>query len=404
MGCFICKNSTLFKFLDLGAQPPSDAFLRKEDLGKSETTYPLSLCFCDVCGLVQLQDVVDPEVLFRDYVYTTGMNNSLRANFKVLVEMLVTRFSLTKGDFVIDIGSNDGTLLSFYAPFGVRTLGVDPSSASALAKEKGIPTLVDFFNAQTAARVASEYGKAKVITATNVFAHVGDIDSFMQGLAAALREDGVFVSESGYLLDMVETLGYDAIYHEHLRYYSLRPLTILFERFGMEIFDVERIPSHNGSIRVFAGFKGIHQKVPSVGELLALEEKYGLYDETIFIQFAKRVYAHKDALIALLAKGKKAGKRIVGIGAPAKGNTLLNFCGITPDIVDCLLEKSDLKIGLYAPGTHIPVVSEALLYTEQPDLALLLSWNLADELVLKLKQDGFKGEFIIPFPAPKIVH
>ena len=404
MRCFICGDTKLSKFLDLGHQPPSDAFLSKGDLKKPEARYPLALYFCEQCGLVQLGYIVDPELLFRDYVYTTGMNNSLRANFKALVESLVSRYSLGKGDLAVDIGSNDGTLLSFYTAFGVRTLGVDPSSASLLAKEKGIATMVDFWNEKTATAAVAVHGKAKIITATNVFAHVGDLDSFMRGLQVSLMEDGVFVSESGYLLDMIETLGYDAIYHEHLRYYSLRPLMTLFGSFGMEIFDVERIPSHNGSIRVYAGRKGVHPKAPTVEDLLKLEDSKGLYSKDTFAHFAQRVHAHKGALTKILSEARSAGKRIVGIGAPAKGNTLLNFCGLTEDTVECLLEKSDLKIGLYAPGTHIPVLSEALLSTEKIDFALMLSWNITPELVAKLRKSGYAGAFIIPFPEPKIMH
>ncbi|MDO8594370.1 MAG: class I SAM-dependent methyltransferase [bacterium] len=404
MSCFICQNKYLFRFLNFGNQPPSDAFVRKEDIGKPETKYTLSLYFCGECGLVQLGYAVDPNMLFRDYVYTTGMNNSLRKNFRELVDKIVFRFALGRSDLAIDIGSNDGTLLENYASHNVSTLGVDPSSVAAIAVSKGIKTVRDFWNKGTAERIVKEYGKAKVVTATNVFAHVEDLDSFMRGLQAGLRDDGVFISESGYLLDMVETLGYDAVYHEHLRYYSLKPLTVLFERFGMEMFDVEHIPSHNGSIRVYAARKGAYAKTSSIGELLAQEERKGLHTKETLVQFAKRAYAHRDAFTALLTGIKKSGKRIVGIGAPAKGNTLLNFCGITTETIDCLLEKSELKIGLYAPGTRIPVVSESLLYSERPDFALILSWNLASELMPKLRANGYKGAFIIPFPEPKIVH
>lgn len=403
MTCFICKSNNLFRFLNLGAQPPSDAFVRKEDLEKPEATYPLELSFCEDCSLVQLGYIVDPKLLFTEYVYTTGMNNSLRANLKVLVEKLVQRFKLAPGDFAIDIGSNDGTLLSNYAPFGVKALGIDPSSASAIAIKNGIPTLVEFFSEKAATAAAKKHGQAKIITATNVFAHVADIDSFMRGIQVLLAKDGAFVSESGYLLDMLETLGYDAMYHEHLRYYSLQPLTELFERFGMEIFDVERIPSHNGSIRVYAAFKGAYPKSASVTELLAVEESNALHKKETFLQFARRVYKHRDALRLILIGAKKEGKRVVGIGAPAKGNTLLNFCGITPDSVDCLLEKSDLKIGLFAPGSRIPVLSEEKLFEDQPEYALLLSWNLSEELIPKLRARGYKGKFIIPFPRITVV-
>lgn len=403
MACFICGGGELFRFLDLGNQPPSDAFLRKEDLEKPEAQYPLALYFCAACTLVQLGYVVSPEALFTEYVYTTGMNNSLRANFKALVEGLVARFKLTKSDFVVDIGSNDGTLLSYYAPFGVKALGIDPSSASALAIEKGIPTLREFFNEKTAATVLKKYGKAKVITATNVFAHMPELHSFMRGIDTLLAPGGAFVSESGYLLDMIATGGYDAVYHEHLRYYSLRPLLRLFSDFGLEVFDVERIPSHNGSIRVYAARRGAYPVKSSVAELLAEEEKAGLYRKETFTEFGKRARAHREALAALLRKLKKDGNRIVGIGAPAKGNTLLNFCGIGAETIGALFEKSQLKIGLFAPGSRIPVKSEELLFSEQPDYALMLSWNLADELIPKLRSKGFKSKFIIPFPEITVV-
>lgn len=389
--------------MDLGQQPPSDAFLRRDDVEKPEPTYPLALSFCGECGLVQLGCVVDPNLLFRDYVYTTGTNNSLRANFKALVERLAERFKISETSLVIDIGSNDGTLLENYAPHTRKALGVDPSSAALLAEKKGIKTIRDFFTEAVAERVLREYGKAKLITATNVFAHVQELNSFMLGIETLLQKDGVFVSESGYLLDMVHTLGYDAMYHEHLRYYSLRPLTVLFEKFGMEIFDVERIPSHNGSIRVYVAKKGAYPKAEAVGVLLNVEKREKLYDVQTFIAFAKRVNEHRESFSELLSGIRASGNRIVGIGAPAKGNTLLNSCGITPRIVEALLEKSELKIGLYAPGSHIPVVSEEKLFAEQPEYALLLSWNLTDELIHKLKAKGYRGKFILPFPTPVVV-
>lgn len=403
MACFICGRRELFKFLDMGHQPPSDAFLRNEDLKKPEAKYPLELFFCEECGLVQLGFIVDPKELFTEYVYTTGTNNSLRANFKELVEKLVRRFKLGKSDFAVDIGSNDGTLLSYYAPFGVRVLGIDPSSAAAIAEREGIPTLREFFNEKTARAAAKEHGQPRVITATNVFAHMPEMNSFMHGITMLLMPDGVFVSESGYLPDMLETGGYDAVYHEHLRYYSLKPLLFLFEKFGMEIFDVERIPSHNGSLRVYAGFRGAHKKRASVRALLVLEEKSGLYEKKTFTDFARRVAAHRNGLKKTVREIKNSGKRVVGIGAPAKGNTLLNYCGFTSKNIEYLAEKSALKMGLFAPGSHIPVVSEERMLKEQPEYALMLSWNLADELIQKLRSKGFKGKFIIPFPEITVV-
>ncbi len=403
MHCQVCGGSDLTQFLSLGDQPPSDAFLKKEDLEKPEATYPLDLLFCASCSLVQLGYIVDPDLLFRDYVYTTGSNNALRANFKDLVENAVKTYKLGVGDFVVDIGSNDGTLLENYLAHGVTVLGIDPSSAAELAQKKGIPTVQDYFNVENAQKVVQKNGRARVITATNVFAHVSALDSFMQGVVALLDERGVFISESSYIVDMVEGVQYDSIYHEHLRYYSVRSLVTLFERYGMEIARIEHIQSHGGSLRVFAAKKGAFSISPEIEQLAKDEEKKGFYELGTYQAFAERVENIKRELITIVGEFKKKGAHIVGIGAPAKGNTLLNFCGLDTDFIDYLTEKSELKVGLFAPGTHIPVVAESRMLEEQPEAALLLSWNLADELIPKLKHLGYQGRFIIPNPTPRVV-
>lgn len=402
MVCTVCGSSAPNKFLSLGHQPPSDAFVTKEQLESPEVTYPLDVLFCKTCSLVQLGYAVDPDVLFRDYVYNSGTNNSLRANFKNLVDRLAAKYNLAPGDFVVDVGSNDGTLLEHYLPYGIQVLGIDPSSATSLAIKKGIPTLIDYFNVDTAKKARREYGAARIITATNVFAHVRELDSFMRGLLELLGEDGVFISENGYVVDMVEGMQYDAIYHEHLRYYSVTSLTALFARYGMEMIDVERIPSHGGSIRVFASKKGSRPVSGNVDALRTLEEKSGFTALPRYEEFAKNVRATKVALLDIVRNLKKGGARIFGIGAPAKGNTLLNYCKLDETHIDCLVEKSALKIGLYSPGMHIPVVDESHLFEEQPGAALLLSWNLAEELIPKIRKQGYKGTFIIPNPVPRI--
>lgn len=403
MACFICKGKNLLAFLDLGKQSPSDAFLKAEDLLKKEERYPLQLAVCESCFLVQLTYVVDPEKLFRDYVYNSAANNSLKANFKSLVNLLVSRFHLQRGDWAVDIGSNDGTLLSYYQPYGLNVLGIDPSSATALAVQNNIPTLVDFFSSKLAEHILKKQGPAKIITATNVFAHIVDIHDTVAGIAKLLSADGVFVSESGYLLDLITKLQFDSIYHEHLRYYSLKPLQRLFSDHGLEIFDVERITTHGGSIRVYAGLKSGHPISSNVQKLIILEERAGLYTIPIFTEFAKKVEAIKKDLNDLIVSLKKQGNHIAGIGAPAKGNTLLNYCNLTTDYIDYLVEKSQLKIGLFAPGTRIPVVSEDRLFTDQPEYALMLSWNIADELIPLLRNKGYRGKFIMPTPVPKII-
>lgn len=403
MQCYICGSATPIMVMSLGDQPPSDAFLRPEDLDKPEAKYPLDLFFCETCSLVQLGFAVDPDLLFRDYVYNTGTNNSLRANFKALVENIIPRFGLTEGDFVIDVGSNDGTLLENYLPHHIKVLGIDPSSSTSLAQEKGVSTLVDYFNEDTAKKVLAEYGKAKVITGTNVFAHVVGLDSFMRGIIELLDDKGVFISENGYVVDMIEGLQYDSIYHEHLRYYSVTSLVSLFTRFGMEIIDVERIPSHGGSIRVFAAKKSTFPISESVAALLALEKEKGYTRKEVYQKFAEDVADTKTKLCEIISSLKREGTRIVGIGAPAKGNTLLNYCGLDAKVIDYLAEKSPLKIGRYSPGMHIPVVDEARLFEEQPEAAILLSWNLAEELKKKLREKGYRGKFIVPNPIPRIL-
>jgi len=403
MHCFICNEKKFFNFLNLGNQPPSDAFLRSEDLSKTEAMYPLELFFCENCRLVQLNYIVPPEKLFVDYVYNTATNNSLKVNFHNLVELLVERFQLKNTDFAIDIGSNDGTLLSNYVPHGVKILGIDPSSSTRLALENQIPTIVDFFSKAVSTQVKKTYGNAKIITATNVFAHVNKLNDFLAGVAELLTPDGVFVSESGYLLDMITKLQYDAVYHEHLRYYSLKPLKILFATHGMEMFDAEKISTHGGSIRIYAAKIGAYDVSDFVEKLILEEEKAGLYKKETYADFAEKAKQNKLAIQKFIVEQRSIGKRIVGIGAPAKGNTLLNFCSLNTDTIDYLVEKSQLKIGRFAPGTHIPVVDESRLFIDQPEYALLLSWNIADELIPKLRNAGYNGKFIIPTPKLTIV-
>lgn len=402
MNCTICKGVRLIKFLTLGHQPPSDAFLTQEELAEAEVTYPLDLFFCEDCALVQLGYAVDPEILFRDYVYNSGTNNSLKVNFANLVEHIVATYKLTEEDLAIDIGSNDGTLLENYLRHNIKILGIDPSSSTSIAIEKGIPTIVDFFNEATALKTATTHGKAKIITATNVFAHVVDIDSFMEGIRALLADNGVFISESGYVVDMIEGMQYDSIYHEHLRYYGIKPLMRLFERYGMEIIDVENIGTHGGSIRVFAAKKDVFEASSRAQELLAKENAAGYHSIERYRAFAKHIAETKQKLIEILFNIKKSGKRVVGIGAPAKGNTLLNYCKIDADLIQYLTEKSPLKIGLYSPGMHIPVVDESRMFEEKPETAIILSWNIADELIPKLRKLGYEGKFIIPNPVPII--
>ena len=403
MNCSICKNKNLFRFLSFGHQPPSNSFLKEKYLNKPEIYYPLDVYFCEACFLVQLGYHVDPKTLFKEYVYTTGMNNSLVKNFKELVGKLINKFNLTKNDFVVDIGSNDGTLLKNYLGNNIKILGVEPSNAADIAIKSGIPTIKEFFNKEAALKIKKNFHRAKIITATNVFAHVKELTSFIQGVKELLTDDGVFVCESHYLLNLIARMQWDSIYHEHLRYYSLKPLIYLFNIFDMDLFDAEKIITHGGSIRFYVCKKRAYQKSRNMKKLLKAEIANGLYKKNTYAEFEKKVFLHKLKIQEMLRAIRSKGKRIAGIGAPAKGNTFLNYCNITSDIMDYIVEKSDLKIGLYTPGMHLKVVSEDLLFKEQPDYALLLSWNIADEIIPKLKILGYKGKIIVPLPSPYIV-
>ena len=403
MQCYICSSTNLINFLNLGNHPPPLNFVTKERLLDKNEAFPLQVFFCSNCGLVQLGDAVDPKIMFKEYLYTSGISTAFRTHLESFTEKLVERFSPNKDDLVIDIASNDGTLLQFFKNSGLRVLGVEPSNIADIAKENGIQTVNDFFNEEVAKQILDENGQAKIITITNAFAHIKDLDSLMNGIKILLKEDGVFVSESQYLVDILEKLEYDTIYHEHLRYYSLKPLIQLFEKYDMEVFDCERISSHGGSIRVYASRKGKFTKSNNVKNIIDYEDKLKLSEIETYHEFAKKIYDNKNKLISLLSKIKADGHRIVGISAPARSSTILNFCNINSENLDYIAEKSILKIGKFTPGSHIQVVDDNQLVIDQPDFALLLSWHLSDSIVAKIRDDGFKGKIILPLPEPKII-
>ena len=403
MQCYICSSTSLTNFLNLGNHPPPLNFVTKERLLDRNEAFPLQVFFCSNCGLVQLGDAVDPKIMFKEYLYTSGISTAFRTHLESFTEKLVERFSPNKDDLVIDIASNDGTLLQFFKNSGLRVLGVEPSNIADIAKENGIQTVNDFFNEEVAKQILDENGQAKIITITNAFAHIKDLDSLMNGIKILLKEDGVFVSESQYLVDIIEKLEYDTIYHEHLRYYCLKPLIQLFEKYNMEVFDCERISSHGGSIRVYASLKGKFTKSDNVKNIIDYEDKLKLSEIETYQAFAKKIYENKNKLIALLSKIKADGHNIVGISAPARSSTILNFCNINSENLDYIAEKSTLKFGKFTPGSHIKVVDDNQLVIDQPDFALLLSWHLSDSIVAKIRDDGFKGKIILPLPEPKII-
>lgn len=401
--CQICDYNKLESILFLGYLPPVNQMHIIGEKPKEQPSYPAQLLYCQKCNLVQLGLIVSKKILFpKEYPYTSSTTKILRENFSELAQECKKILKIKKDDLIIDIGSNDGNLLSNFKDYH-KVLGITPEEIGKIAIKRGIPTIIDYFKKEVVENINEEYGKAKIITATNVFAHIKDINNIVELILEILKDDGVFISESHYLLPLIQTCQYDTIYHEHLRYYSLHSLIYLLKRHGLEVFHAKQIPTHGGSIRVYAAKNGKYKIKETVNNLLK-EEKRTIIDKEKLLEFKKKVVLSKLELHSLLNNIKKNGKRIYGIGAPSRASTLVNYVGIGDGLLDCVLEiKGSHKIGKYMPGTIIPVLDESKLYEDQPEYALLLSWHIAEELIPKIKEKGFKGEFIVPLPIPHII-
>lgn len=400
--CQSCAGRNLKPFLFLGYLPPVNSMPPIGSRPKQEPSFPAELLFCPDCQLVQLGLQVDPEILFpTSYPYTSSTTKILRDNFAELYQECSSLIDLGSEDLVVDIGSNDGNLLVNFKD-GHRVCGITPEDIGKLAVERGIPTVFSYFGENAANQVLEGFGQARVVTATNVFAHMESIHQVVEQVLRMLDQDGVFITESHYLLRLVETLQYDTVYHEHLRYYSLHSLSHLLESHGLQVFHAKEIPTHGGSVRVYACRKGRREILPSVENLLQAEREalhFGALQD-----FARRTADSKFKLWELMSGLRRQGKRIVGIGAPSRATTLLNYIGADHFLLDSILEiKGSHKIGNYLPGTLIPVVEEKMLFEEQPDCAMLLSWHIADELCPKLREKGYKGSFIVPLPEPRLL-
>lgn len=401
--CQACSSRKLTPILSLGHQPIVQEYLTEESLGTHEETYPLNLVLCDTCKLSQLDYIVDPKKVFpKQYPYRTGLTNMLIRNFEQLAGTLHDNAYFETGDLVVDIGSNDGTLLKPFKAKGARVLGVEPTNAAKDAQKNGIPTIQDFFAEKAVAAIKKKYGHARVISATNVFAHINDTPRLVKNVKALMNADSVFVSESQYFLDTIEKTEFDCIYHEHLRFYTLKPFMHLMERHGLSVIDAERITAAGGSIRIYVK-KGKHSLSPRAQQILAAEKKAGVHDEKTLRAFADRVHEAKRALLSLLIECKEKGA-IAALGSPARSNTLLGFTHIDATFIDYAGEKKGSpKIGLYTPGTHIPVVDEAKIIAAQPPYLLILSWHIGEELMDIMRKKGYTGSFVVPLPKPRIV-
>ena len=400
--CQVCGSPDLQSVLFLGFLPPVNTMAPIGTRPAEQPAYPAEILSCPRCQLVQLGLIVDPAILFPPhYAYTSGTTRILRENFAQLYQEVMELYPLSKNDLVVDVGSNDGTLLSNFQK-GHRVCGVEPTNAAQLALARGMPVVNEFFGKHAAQQVVKSHGKARLLTATNVFAHIEDIHSIVECVLELLEPDGIFVSESHYLLSLVETLQYDTIYHEHLRYYSLTSLSHLLQLHGLEVIHARPIPTHGGSIRVYACRKGQRPVSPAVEPMLEKEKKVLSFEK--LLEFKQRVAGSKLALMALLNQIRNERGRVYGIGAPSRASTLVNYVGLDSNILECVLEiKGSYKIGKYMPGTLLPVLEEEKLYNDQPEYALLFSWHIADELIPKIKSKGYRGKFIVPLPNPTVI-
>jgi SAM-dependent methyltransferase len=402
--CQVCDNPALQSALFIGYLPPVNQMRPIGQRPHEQPAYPAEFLYCPRCELVQIGLIVDPAVLFPpEYPYTSGTTKILRDNFAELYTDCRQIIPLTPADLVVDIGSNDGTLLGNFKNGGHRVRGIEPTLMANLANERGIPTTMSFFGPDAAAQARAQDGPATIVTATNVFAHIEHVHEIVESILVMLKPDGVFVSESHYLMNLLETVQYDTIYHEHLRYYSLHSLKFLLERHGLEVIHAKQIPTHGGSIRVYSARKGTRPVQPTAAAILADERSAGAWPDRL-ARFKRDVVQSKLGLHALLKDLKQKRARIYGIGAPSRASTLINYVGLDDGIVDCVLEvKDSYKVGKYMPGTLIPVVDEARLFEDQPEYALLLSWHIAEELAPKLTAKGFKGRYIVPLPTARVL-
>lgn len=402
--CRLCGSRDLQRVLSLEATPPANEFVTAEQRGRPQERFPLDVHLCNACGHVQLLDVVDPQRLFGNYVYVSSTSPVFVEHFRRYAQAMLELTRMPSGSAVVEIGSNDGTLLRFFKDAGMRVLGIDPArQIAAAATQQGIETLPEFFTLKLARTLRARSWEAALVAANNVFAHADDLHAIVEGVAHLLRPDGVFVFEVSYLLDVFEKTLFDTIYHEHLSYHTVKPLIGLFERHGMELVDAIRVDAHGGSLRGIAQRKGgVLPRHPRVEACIALEAQLGLHGPEAYRMFAQRIQARKAELTAVLRDLKTKGKRIAGFGAPAKATTLMFHFGLGADVLDYVIDDSPLKQGLYTPGHHIPVVPSSYLYdsARRPDGALILAWNFAESIMKKhqpFRDAG--GHFIVPLPT-----
>jgi len=404
--CRICGSNNLTVFLDYGNVPLAGGFLTKEQL-EEEKLYPLDIAVCLECSLVQIINVVSPEVLFTDYRYLSSVTQTLSQHFREYAEVLRRDVLPKDSSFVVEIGCNDGVLLKPLQEMGVKALGIDPASnVVEVARQRGLEIINDYFTVVVAERIAVEFGKADVITASNVFAHIDDLDAIMRGVDLLLAPYGTFVVEVHYIVDLIESLQFDTVYHEHLCYYSLHALSTLYHRYGFEIVDVEHLPMHGGAVRVFSQRSHASQgrKSETLEQMMEYERCLGINTSEFYIRFGQQVSQYRDRLLSLLLERKKEGRTLSGYGAAGRATTLLNFCKIDNSMMEYIVDASPFRFGRYVPGVRIPIVPPSTLTERPTDDCLITAWNYRSEIIDKERTYLERGgKFIVPLPQIEIV-
>ena len=405
--CRFCEATLTTTFVDLGMSPPCQSHVEPHELNRMERFYPLHVWVCGECFLVQLEEFVAPDEIFSEYAYFSSYSDSWVEHARRYCEEVTRRFGLGRDSLVIEIASNDGYLLQHFVRSGIPCLGVEPAANVArVAIEKGIPTVVRFFGQQTAREIANEHGQPDVLLGNNVLAHVPDINDFVAGMKLLLRPGGLITMEFPHLQRLIEGNQFDTIYHEHFSYLSFSTVQRIFDRHGLELFDVEEIPTHGGSLRIFAKHTDdpVHPVTGRVSALRVRERETGFDSLSMYSRFAPQVAETKRALLEFLIGAKRAGKRVVGYGAPGKGNTLLNYCGIRQDFLDFTVDRSPHKQGRYTPGTRIPILDPSAIRAAKPDYVLILPWNLQEEIVAKHSYVvEWGGRFVVPIPSVQVL-
>lgn len=399
--CRLCRQPLTDTFVDLGASPLANSFLRPEQLFRMEPHYPLRVHVCGACFLVQLQELETAENIFSDYLYFSSYSDSWLAHARSYADAMIRRFGLTASSLMLEAASNDGYLLQYFVRAGIPVLGIEPAANVAkVAIEKGVPTEAVFFNAETAARLVSQRGQADLMANNNVLAHVPDLHAFVEGFRVVLKPEGVVTCEFPHLLRLIEHNQFDTIYHEHFSYLSLLVVERVFAEHGLRVFDIDELATHGGSLRIYgAHATSGHAETQAVERIRRMEAEAGLNRRETYGAFSTGVVDAKCALLDFLTGARKAGKQVVGYGAPAKGNTLLNYCGVGPELLPYTVDRSPHKQGLYLPGSRIPIAGPEKIRETKPDFVLILPWNLREEIAAQMAEvRSWGGQFAVPIP------